>query len=296
MGKVLCYNGVPLDSDQRAGQELGWSAETAIAAPSPASRTELGEVLSPSQANGFIDCSARWYFRYARELPDQTTAKQGLGKSVHRAAEFNFRQKLQSRRDLPEGQVVTAFRDAWEEQIGETVFHAGESPLAIGKNGESLVAMYMAEAAPSIQPAAIEQYVSGEIAGVKVRGIVDLVDVEGRVIDLKTVASTPRGVPSSQRFQVATYRQIAPGVTGAARIDSLVKTKTPKLVRHDFAVTDADLMLTETLYPLVQAGIRSGLYFPNRKSMFCSRKNCAYWEACELEYGGKVAGEIEVDA
>jgi hypothetical protein len=38
----------------------------------------------------------------------------------------------------------------------------------------------MAEGAPSIQPAAVELEVGGEIAGVKVRGFIDLLDVDGR--------------------------------------------------------------------------------------------------------------------
>jgi hypothetical protein len=46
---------------------------------------------------------------------------------------------------------------------------------------------------------------------------------------------------------------------------------------------------TEVLYPLVRDGIASGLYFPNRQSLTCSRRNCAFWRQCEPEFGGSVA-------
>ena len=29
-----------------------------------------GEVLSPSQVRTFLDCQARWYFKYRERLPD----------------------------------------------------------------------------------------------------------------------------------------------------------------------------------------------------------------------------------
>ena len=45
---------------------------------------------------------------------------------------------------------------------------------------------------------------------------------------------------------------------------------------------------TQVIYPLVQEAMRSGLYTPNRKSMFCSRSGCPFWKACEAEYGGEV--------
>jgi hypothetical protein len=150
------------------------------------------------------------------------------------------------------------------------------------------VAKYMDEAAPWIQPAAVEIEVAGEIGGVSVRGIVDLLDEEGRVVDVKTAARKPSGVSPDYAFQLATYRQITPGASGEARLDTLVKTKTVQLVQQAYTVGSQDLQATEVLYPLVQAGIANRLYFPNRQSLTCSRRNCAFWRHCEQEFGGIV--------
>jgi hypothetical protein len=38
------------------------------------------------------------------------------------------------------------------------------------------------------------------------------------------------------------------------------------------------------------AAARAGIYTPHRESMFCNRGKCAYWRACEEEFGGEVAG------
>jgi hypothetical protein len=46
--------------------------------------------------------------------------------------------------------------------------------------------------------------------------------------------------------------------------------------------------MTQNLYPMVQEGMRNGLYFPNRQTFLCSRRHCAFWQKCEREFGGSV--------
>ncbi len=112
--------------------------------------------------------------------------------------------------------------------------------------------------------------------------------VEGRIIDIKTAKASPSSVDPMNRFQVATYRQLAHTASGKGRIDTLVKTKTPKIVHQSFDVTQEDLRATETIYSRAGQAMRSEHYMPNRMSMFCSRRGCAYWRDCEREWGGEV--------
>jgi len=51
---------------------------------------------------------------------------------------------------------------------------------------------------------------------------------------------------------------------------------------------EAGRRLTERIYPLVAEGITGGLFLPNRNSTTCSRRYCAFADACEREYGGVV--------
>ena len=112
--------------------------------------------------------------------------------------------------------------------------------------------------------------------------------MEGRIIDIKTAARKPTDISPQHALQLATYRQITPGASGVASIDTLVKTKTVQLIRQSYTVSGADLRATACLYPLVQEGIRNGLYFPNRGSFLCSRRHCAFWRHCEAEFGGTI--------
>ncbi len=254
----------------------------------PAQQPEAARVLSPSQVRTFVGCSARWWFKYGLSLPEPKTSSLALGCAVHQAIEANFREKVDSKEDLDTRGVVAVFQVAWQQQAEETEFRDEENPAEIGKVGEQLVARYMDEAAPAIQPAAVELEVAGTIGGVPVRGRVDVIDDTGRVIDLKTAARKPAGIAPDYAFQLATYRQLTPGASGEARLDTLVKTKTVQLITQSYAVGEQDIRATQVLYPLVQEGMRKGLYLPNRQSLTCSRRNCAYWRHCESEFGGTI--------
>jgi hypothetical protein len=75
-----------------------------------------------------------------------------------------------------------------KEQAPQTVFTAEENQGDLRRTGERLVSKYMDEVAPTVEPAAVELDVQGEIAGVAVRGRVDVLDVDGRLIDFKTAS------------------------------------------------------------------------------------------------------------
>lgn len=256
-----------------------------VTAQQPA--TALGGVLSPSQVQTFTDCSARWMFKYAWELPDPPSPALTLGQAVHAAMAANFEQKIETREDLPEEDVRRAYREAFDALAPETFFGA-DDPAAVRAKGEELAAMYLRDAAPRIQPKAVELEVTGTIAGVNVRGRVDVIDQYDRIIDLKTSSRKPSDIDAAQAFQLATYARLVQGASGEVRVDTLVKTKRPQLVQIGRPLSGQDYLATERIYPLVQAAAREGFYVPNRKSTLCSRRNCPFWQACEDEFGGRV--------
>jgi RecB family exonuclease len=245
-------------------------------------------MLSPSQVRCFMDCQMRWWFKYALRYADPATGKMALGRAVHAALTQNFAQKVETQEDLPVTGVVALFRDAWSGERAQTEFRDDEDPTELGACGEALVSKYMDEAAPRIEPATVEMRVEGTIGGIRVQGWIDLMDVNGRIIDLKTAARKPSGIESDYKFQIATYAQLTPGASGEARLDTLVKTKTPAFVTQNFRVTQQDVLATQKLYPLARQSMKSEHMMPNRLSLTCSRRNCSYWRHCEREWGGEV--------
>jgi CRISPR/Cas system-associated exonuclease Cas4 (RecB family) len=183
--------------------------------------------------------------------------------------------------------ITDEWDEIWDEVCEGAEFAAHENIEALKASGAQLAGKYLREAAPQIQALAVEVPVSGEIAGVKVRGIVDILDAEGRIIDIKTASRKPSKISGDHAFQLATYATLlADSVSGKTRIDSLVSTKDPQLVQIEHTPGESGRRLVERMYPLVAAGIENGLFIPNQASALCSY--CPYKQECAHEFGGVI--------
>jgi len=268
-------------------------APAAPPVPAPAAPANaLGAVLSPSQIKTFLGCSARWWFRYGAGLPDPPNGPLVRGRVVHEMARQYFCERLAGE-SVTMDDLTDCFEGAWERECQGASFAQDDDLDMLKRQAAALTRKYLEEAAPHIQPAAVETRVAGAIGGVPVQGFIDLIDISGRIIDLKTAARKPAGVDPGYALQLATYRVLSPAASGQVRLDTLVATKTPQLVTLAYEVTAADTAMVGKLYPHVREGIREGLFFPNRAGNLCSRKGCNFWQACEAEYGGCVKGAEE---
>jgi hypothetical protein len=124
-------------------------------------------------------------------------------------------------------------------------FREDEEPAALIETGRALVRRYMADAAPSIQPKTV-----------------DLLDMEGRIIDFKTSARRPVGITPDYNLQLTTYSMITPGSSGSCRLDTVTKTKTVELVQQSCEIGAEERRYAERLYPMVQEAMRDGIYPP----------------------------------
>lgn len=151
----------------------------------------LGATLSPSQVRSFMDCQARWWFKYGLHQPDPTTGSMAFGRAVHAALTQNFAQKTESYEDLPITGVLALFREAWAIKCQHTEFRDDEDPEQLARRGKPWSRSTWMRSHQSVEPAAVELRVEGKIAGVRVQGWID-VDTHGRIIDLKTAKVSPQ--------------------------------------------------------------------------------------------------------
>lgn len=260
-------------------------------AAAAAAAAAAAEVLSPSQVTQFLHCPAKWYFRYFLDVPEPVTAATALGKAFHETIACNFRQKIQTNTDLPIGDNLEHFRSSLGRHLETAALQRGIQPLELMDLGSLMLEKYMCEVAPLVRPAAVETRVAGNIGGVNVRGYVDLLDVEGRIIDTKSALKSIKGISHDHRLQLISYTMITPQASGLCRLDTVTKERTIRLSQKSFQVEAADRRYVETIYPMVQDSIREGIFLPRRSSGLCSRKYCGYWHLCEREFGGVVRDE-----
>lgn len=235
---------------------------------------ELGEVLSPSQVNTYLTCPAKWYFRYLLGLTEPATGSLALGRAFHATLAANFRRKMSTGGGLQQEELRETFEQEWILGCDEAEFRDDEDADDLAATGEALVSAYMTEAANYIKPRAVEQPVTGAVGGVKVQGVVDVIDTHGCIYDFKTASKRPNGVAPDHAFQLTTYAMIAPGASRECRLHTVTKTKTVQVIQQTFQAGDEERRFAETVYPMVQASIRDGIYPPHRSGPLCSRRHC----------------------
>ena len=250
----------------------------------------MNPVSAPSyrRARPPSSSTVRRMFQYLLNLKETGTAATALGTAFHQTIARNYRQKTDTARDLPREELLRLFRDILGQQLEDAVLLAGEQPLELLELGEIMLTKYLAEAAPLTHPAAVETTVKGVIGGVKVYGYVDLLDIEGRIIDSKSALKSFKGVSHDHRFQLTSYVMMTPAATGHCRLDTITKGKTVSLTHKSLIITDGDRKYAETVYPMVQDSIKEGIFLPRRNGSLCSRRYCGFWKYCEREFHGVI--------
>jgi CRISPR/Cas system-associated exonuclease Cas4 (RecB family) len=261
--------------------------------------TEEPRTLSPSQVNSYLECPAAWYFGHVLRLHEPVTHSLAIGRAVHTAAALlmtarrdhrdpsadDINEILEIAWDLHEGTIETnppATDEIDEEQIQD--LRDSE------EQARALAVLWWTAAAASIEPEQIEMQITGQIAGIVVNAVIDIVDTSGMIVDIKTAAKKPNGISASHMLQVTTYAMLHSPAdeSHTVRLDYLTKTKTPAYVQLKTGLAEEDYVYAESIYPMVAEAMDDGLYLPHRAGNLCSRKLCAFWRACEAEYGGNV--------
>lgn len=243
------------------------------------------EYYSPSQINTYVNCPAQWFFRYIEGLKIPPSASMALGSSFHDSIEQNYEQKIKTKIDLP----TTYIKDIYDTKFKEN-FEAVEEPHDKGKtkdDGYRMIEVYQSDIAPSVQPKEVEKPFEVETdEHYTLKGRIDLIDVTNSIREHKTSAKTPSCLSPSYLFQGAVYSM----VTGIENVqfDFAIRTKTAKTESLACYITDSDKEYAMNMIKNVNKAIENEVFYPNRNSMFCSRRGCGYWNHCQKKFGGFV--------
>jgi len=183
--------------------------------------------VSYSQVNMYLRCGEQYRRRYVEGeiIPPGVAMVQG--RAVHRAAQANFEQKQQTHRDLPAREIVEIAAAAFEQDVQAGVWFSPEEESVgkekvLGQAKDATVRLAQAHAqhqAPDYQPQAVEQFFRLELPAPRdVVGVVDLVDQEGRVVDLKTTTRRLSQERADKSLQLTLYAASYHQHTGRFRV------------------------------------------------------------------------------
>lgn len=242
------------------------------------------EPLSVSQVQTYLGCALQYRFRYVDKIPSPwRPAALAFGSSVHAAAEWFHRERIEGRLPSP-NDVVRIFEADWYAQTLEPLtFPEKETKESLTDKGRILVRLLVEETSPALPQLVEERFEidlvdpeTGEVLETRLRGVIDLVEADGTLVELKTAARAYDTGTLERHLQVSTYALVLflkDGAIPKLRIDTLLKTKVPRLEHYELTRSLADLAWTARLLEGVGHAIAARQFHPNPS-----------WRCCECEY------------
>lgn len=251
------------------------------------------EPLSVSQVQCYLGCPLQYRFRYIDRIPPPwRPAALAFGSSIHAALEWFHRERLAGR--TPDAEAVVSIFDAdwYAANLEPIVLAEWDSKESLAEKGREMLRLYV-ETAGDVRPLAVEDRFeialvdpeTGEILDLTLRGMIDLIEEDGTLVELKTAARSLDPGSLDRHLQLSTYALVVflrEGRVPKLRLDSLLKTKAPRFDQRPTTRTIEDLAWTARLFAQVASAIRAGAFFPN-PSWRCTE--CEYFAHCQAWRG-----------
>lgn len=255
--------------------------------------------LSFSQISMFLRCSQSWYYRYIDPgVPLPPGIALIKGKSVHSGIEYNFSQKIESHADLDKKDIVDKAVFEYEESTKNTEIFITEEDggkgkaMIIGEGLDSLVAateLYVDEAAPTIQPVAVELRQTVNIPDCRpLVTVIDCIDDQKRVRDFKVTGKSKPQSEADNSLQLTLYALAYHDVNGEMpnelTLDTLVTTKKPKYSVISTKRDEMDFITAVRTIQAVEKAINAEIFLPPAEgSWVCSSRHCGYYKMCKFK-------------
>jgi putative RecB family exonuclease len=248
--------------------------------------------LSYSQINTYLTCSLRYKFHYIDQIePPFVSSALVFGSCIHEAVAAFYQSCLEGD-PLSAGQVHDVYRQAWESHSKEQTvrFFHNDAEEALTTKAKRMLDVFHESFDQSAQIIGIEEPFEVDL-GKRMPPLVGWIDAvelaaDGTVsvIDLKTASKRYSDNTVHSDVQLTCYSLGAKvlGFNGDTRfrLDVLLKTQNPELIRYETTRNDADRERFLKLVKSVWQGIKKGIFFP-KADWQCSQcawsKECAEW-------------------
>jgi RecB family exonuclease len=186
-------------------------------------------MLSPTAVATFRRCPLQWWYRYVAGIPTKPTASLVRGLAVHRAAQRALEAKLSGELVSEDVAAQVAATEA-DQLCQQAYFEETERPDVVREEAERLARVYVRQVLPERQPRYVELRTRAELGGYRLEVVVDLVEQDGTITDLKVRSAKDSGDSLAVDYQLAVYTAAAEGLgltVRAVRQDQLVATRQP---------------------------------------------------------------------
>ncbi len=246
--------------------------------------------FSPSALNTYQKCPLKYKFAQVLEVPTQARTYFDLGTAVHAVAEGLTRRQIEEKGYLPTMEDALALLDKyWVSNAYQSTMQEQEARESAEKMLQYFVRWCAERRGLGCNPVSAETQFEIEIAGKKLRGFIDRIDMtpsgEYEVFDYKTGKSVLSANAIKKDIQMNAYSLAVQTLYG-----KLPATATLLYVRKEkpviYQVTKDSVQQSEQGIGSLVSGILSEQFEPTPSYHTC--RFCDYWNICE-------AKEIEED-
>ncbi|HUE16710.1 MAG TPA: PD-(D/E)XK nuclease family protein [Planctomycetaceae bacterium] len=257
------------------------------------------DYVSASRLNLWLRCPLAFRLKYVEGVRFPTPPAVFLGKEVHAALEWHYRNR-QLGRDVTDDDVCTSLVSGWSRaaEAEDMRFPSSDEEASLRSKATELVRAYLRKVADErVRPLAVETAVEAplidprtlEDLGIPLVGVMDLVIQEETgpvIVDFKTAARADELSELAHEIQLGCYGYLFRQATGttesALEIRRLVKTKVPQISFHRWPAR------TERHFGRLFAVIRAYLddlyagrfvFRPGQACSYCDfrERHCSEW-------------------
>jgi CRISPR/Cas system-associated exonuclease Cas4 (RecB family) len=217
-----------------------------------------------------------------------------------------YKEKMKHGEEIQENEKLDYFSAVFDVEKSHTAWYEDEDPGQVKDLGVGIMKVHHQLVSPDIIPLAVEKGFIMSLTKRKqpgddpdkppekyppIEGYIDTVDKDGVVCEVKTSRSKKKEIDPAHKLQTTIYaagmKSLGAEVPGA-RVDYMIKTKSPYPITIPFEIQLQDWLFFSTVLESVYCGIQNEHFWPNRSSNLCSRRWCGYWPECEKKFHGKV--------
>lgn len=251
--------------------------------------------LSASQLDSYCRCPEAYRRRYLEGERIPPAIAQIRGTATHAAASRNFKQKIETREDIPVDDfvdfAVASFDGGLSGGFSLDPEEESQGPETVTGKARDVVAdlskFHIKQQAPDYQPVLVEEKIRLALPGSRdLVAVIDLADDQHRVIDFKTSSrrkSQPEADNSPQlTVYAAAYHALQGHAPESVSLDVTV-SGSKGVTRQVLTSTRGadDFAVLARRIDVISKSIEAGSFPPATPgAWWCSPKMCGYWNTC----------------